>query len=247
MEPQTVLWADFKSAITARGADWHYVENGAFYLVYLFDGNFKLKAVLPKDGGADQLDFEANYQSSANTVQLGQKVMADSHPVVIASNQPAVPVSIASMPSTPVTGTFWQATQPVSGTFFQVTQPVSIATMPSTPVTGTFWQTTQPVSGTVTSTVAAFTAVASASVTNVTASTTVVTLLASNASRKGVLLTNEGAVAMRIKYGTGASASDFTVKLLLNGYWEMPQPIYTGQITAIWDVLAIGAARVTEL
>jgi hypothetical protein len=71
------------------------------------------------------------------------------------------PVSIASMPSTPVTGTFWQATQPVSGTFWQATQPVSgtfwqatqpvsIASMPSTPVTGTFWQATQPISGTVT-------------------------------------------------------------------------------------------------
>ena len=49
------------------------------------------------------------------------------------------PVSIASMPSTPVTGTF-----------FQATQPVSLATAPTTPVTGTFWQATQPVSGTVT-------------------------------------------------------------------------------------------------
>lgn len=59
----------------------------------------------------------------------------------------AVPVSLASMPTTPVTGTFFQATQPVSGTFFQATQPVSLASMPSTPVTGTFWQATQPVSG----------------------------------------------------------------------------------------------------
>jgi hypothetical protein len=50
------------------------------------------------------------------------------------------------MPSTPVTGVFWQTTQPVSGTFFQATQPVSIAAMPSTPVTGTFWPVTQPVS-----------------------------------------------------------------------------------------------------
>jgi hypothetical protein len=41
--------------------------------------------------------------------------------------QTTQPVSIASMPTTPVTGTFWQATQPVSGTFFQATQPVSIA------------------------------------------------------------------------------------------------------------------------
>jgi hypothetical protein len=52
----------------------------------------------------------------------GQGTMAGSVPVVIASNQSAVPVS----------GTFWQATQPVSGTFWQATQPVS----------GTFWPTT---------------------------------------------------------------------------------------------------------
>lgn len=81
----------------------------------------------------------------------------------------AVPVSIAQMPTTPVTGqfypatqpvsgtvsisgsvavtgSFYQATQPVSGTFWQATQPVSIASMPTTPVTGTFWQATQPVS-----------------------------------------------------------------------------------------------------
>lgn len=58
---------------------------------------------------------------------------------VLATDQPALtnalkvdgsavtqPVSIASMPSTPVTGTFFQATQPVSGTFFQATQPVSL-------------------------------------------------------------------------------------------------------------------------
>lgn len=62
----------------------------------------------------------------------GQTTMANSQPVVIASNQSAVPVS----------GTFWLATQPVSGTFWQATQPVS----------GTFWQATQPVSGPLTDT-----------------------------------------------------------------------------------------------
>jgi hypothetical protein len=57
---------------------------------------------------------------------LGQKTMAASFAVALASDQSAIPV----------TGTFWQATQPVSGTFWQATQPVS----------GTFWQATQPVS-----------------------------------------------------------------------------------------------------
>lgn len=59
-------------------------------------------------------------------------------------------VSLATAPTTPVTGAFFQATQPVSGTFFQTTQPVSLASAPTTPVTGTFWQATQPISGTVT-------------------------------------------------------------------------------------------------
>lgn len=43
---------------------------------------------------------------------------------VLASNQPTVPVSLATAPTTPVTGTFWQATQPVS-----------LASAPSTPIT----------------------------------------------------------------------------------------------------------------
>jgi hypothetical protein len=72
---------------------------------------------------------------NTKTPALGQATMANSRPVVLASNQSAVPVS----------GTFWQATQPVSGTFWQATQPVSIAAPVA--VTGTFWQATQPVSG----------------------------------------------------------------------------------------------------
>ncbi|MES2904407.1 MAG: hypothetical protein V4696_09510, partial [Pseudomonadota bacterium] len=60
---------------------------------------------------------------------------------VTGAYQATQPVSIASMPSTPVTGTFWQATQPISGT---------VGVSGSVAVTGTFWQATQPVSGTVT-------------------------------------------------------------------------------------------------
>lgn len=81
-------------------------------------------------------DSAVTTMSAKLPATLGQKAMASSMAVTLASDQSAVPVS----------GTFWQTTQPVSGTFFQSTQPVSIASMPSTPVTGTFWQSTQPVS-----------------------------------------------------------------------------------------------------
>src|ERR1019366_2593010 len=57
---------------------------------------------------------------------LGQKAMAGSAPVVISSDQSAVPVS----------GAFWQATQPVSGTFYQTTQPVSCTVTANLGTTG---------------------------------------------------------------------------------------------------------------
>lgn len=57
---------------------------------------------------------------SAKFGAIGQGVMAGSAPVVIASDQSALPV----------TGTFYQATQPVSGTFWQATQPISAASLP---------------------------------------------------------------------------------------------------------------------
>lgn len=78
---------------------------------------------------------------------LGQAPMAASRPVVIASNQSAIPVSGTFYQATqpvsgpltdtqlratalPVSGAFYQATQPVSGTFWQATQPVSAAALP---------------------------------------------------------------------------------------------------------------------
>jgi hypothetical protein len=73
----------------------------------------------------------------------GSATSANSAPVVIASDQSAIPVS----------GTFYQATQPISGT---VTANAGTGTMnvsvqnASLAVTGTFYQATQPVSGTVT-------------------------------------------------------------------------------------------------
>jgi hypothetical protein len=62
-------------------------------------------------------------------------------------------VVVDTMPTTPVTGTFYQATQPVSGTLTlgagsAVIGHVIVDSAPTTAVTGTFWQATQPVSGT---------------------------------------------------------------------------------------------------
>jgi hypothetical protein len=101
---------------------------------------------------------------NTKTPALGQAAMAASVPVAIASNQSAVPISVASLPlpsgaateatlsalsakhpatlgqkamaaSLAVVIANDQSAVPVSGTFWQATQPVSIASVPSHPVT----------------------------------------------------------------------------------------------------------------
>jgi hypothetical protein len=98
----------------------------------------------------------------------GQVTMANSLPVVLASDQSAVPVSAASLPlpsgaataaglatinttlGTPLQagGSIGNTAFGISGTLpaFAATPTVNIGTAPSIAVTGTFWQATQPVS-----------------------------------------------------------------------------------------------------
>lgn len=87
----------------------------------------------------------------------------------------------------------------------------------------------------------------SATLSNVNDTASSAQLAASNASRKGLLIFNDSTSALMVKYGTTASATDFTVKIAAGGYWEMPTPIYTGRVDGIWSSDASGAARVTEL
>lgn len=80
----------------------------------------------------------------------------------------------------------------------------------------------------------------------VAASATNVTLLASNANRRGATVHNDSALAnLFVKLGATASATSFTARLLPNGYYEVPFG-YTGIIDGIWS-LASGNARITEL
>lgn len=90
--------------------------------------------------------------------------------------------------------------------------------------------------------------VSGGSLTSLASSASSAQLLASNTARKGLLLTNTDANPVYIKYGTTASATSFTVKIPGNGgYWEMPRPVYTGRIDAIWAADGSGSLYATEL
>lgn len=85
-----------------------------------------------------------------------------------------------------------------------------------------------------------------ATLSNVSSSASNGTLLSQNTDRIGVLIFNDSTSILYLKYGATASVSSYSVRMESGSYWEMPQPIFTGQIDGIW-ASANGAARVTEL
>jgi hypothetical protein len=86
-----------------------------------------------------------------------------------------------------------------------------------------------------------------ASVASVASSATVVTLKEANGNREGLMIFNDSTQILYVKYGTGATSSDFSYKLTAGQYHEMQAGcLYSGKITGIW-ASANGAALVTEL
>lgn len=86
---------------------------------------------------------------------------------------------------------------------------------------------------------------ATATLSNVTGSTSSVTVLAANTARLGASVYNDSNKKMYLKCGTTASTTSFTVVLVPNAYYEMPFE-YTGVLTAVWASGVSGSARVTE-
>lgn len=84
--------------------------------------------------------------------------------------------------------------------------------------------------------------------TNVASSAASVTVLAANANRLAFTLYNDSTQPVNVKFGTTASATSFTKRLLPNDLLTTKDigVNYTGRIDGIWDA-ANGSMRVTEL
>jgi hypothetical protein len=90
--------------------------------------------------------------------------------------------------------------------------------------------------------------IGAARVTKVDSSASSTQIVAANKSRKGLYLYNSDANAAYVKFGTTATATDFTVKIDAGAFYEMPvNPIYTGRIDAIWAADGSGSLHITEL
>lgn len=83
-----------------------------------------------------------------------------------------------------------------------------------------------------------------ATLANVASSATNVTLFAA-ATANGRTVFNDSTAVLYLKFGATASTSSYTVQVASNGYYEFPQPCYSGQVDGIW-ASANGFARVTS-
>ena len=73
------------------------------------------------------------------------------------------------------------------------------------------------------------------------------TLLSANTDRKGLILFNNSTAIAYVKFGTTASATDFTIRLNPYGTYESNAPCYTGRIDCIWTADSTGQMQITEL
>lgn len=88
---------------------------------------------------------------------------------------------------------------------------------------------------------------ATSTLTSVADSASSVTVLAANANRQGAIFYNDSTAAVFLKFGTTASSSSFTKKVLPSGDWDITSTFYTGKVDAIWVSAPGGAMRITEL
>lgn len=84
--------------------------------------------------------------------------------------------------------------------------------------------------------------------TSVSDSATSVTILASNAARKGATIQNDSSAVLYLRLSsTAATSTTYTVRMAQYDYYEVPF-FYTGQIVGIWATDPNdGGARVTEI
>lgn len=197
---------------------------------------------------------------------VGQNTMANSLPVVIASNQSAIPIT-DNAGSITVDGTV-AATQSGTWNITNISGTVSLPTGAATESTLSTLngKVTACNTGAVTIStalpagnnnigdvdIASLPSVVAATystsaVTSVSSAATNTSILASNANRRMAIMVNDSDKNAYVKLGATASTTSFSYKLTPGQTLELPMPVYTGAIDAIWETSPTGSMRVTEI
>jgi hypothetical protein len=182
---------------------------------------------------------------------VGQDTMANSLPVAIASNQTAIPVTQSGTWNiTNITGTVSLPTGAATESTLSTLNGKVTACNTGAVTVSTALPAGNNNIGDVD--VASLPPVVAAtystsSVTSVVSAAVSTSILASNANRRMAILFNDCDKAVYVKLGATASTTSFSYKLSPAQTLELPIPLYTGAIDAIWDATPTGSMRVTEI
>lgn len=88
---------------------------------------------------------------------------------------------------------------------------------------------------------------ATATISTAASSTTTATIAAANSARRGLILANNSTEPCVFAFGSGASATNFSIALAAGASIAIPAPVYTGLISVVWATAGTGNATVTEL
>jgi hypothetical protein len=145
----------------------------------------------------------------------------------VTANQGTAAATVGAWPIKVTDGTNTAAVKAASTAAVAADPALVVAISPNNPIT------TSPASS------------ATSSVTSVASSATNVTLLASNANRRGATVFNDSNKTLYLKLGATASTTSYTAQLGVSDYYEVPFA-YTGIIDGLWSSVN-GSARITEL
>jgi hypothetical protein len=81
---------------------------------------------------------------------------------------------------------------------------------------------------------------------SIASSSSNILLLASNTDRAGATIYNDSTSILYVKLGTGCTTSSFTCQLPPCSYYEVPTPVFQGEIDGFWATIN-GNARITEM
>ena len=74
-----------------------------------------------------------------------------------------------------------------------------------------------------------------------------VVVAATDGNRRLAVANNDSTAVMYLNYDVTAGTFTYFVRIPSLGYWEMPEPIWQGSLSAIWDSVNTGAGRFTIL
>jgi hypothetical protein len=187
-------------------------------------------------GGSDNGTMRAFHVESDGTLRIdptGTTTQPISGAVNVTNTVLTVTGSVLSLPA---------GTQSITGSVAILNQ-VSITTSGSLPVTLVGVST-------ITGSVATLPIRANnQTTTSVSASTGAVTLLAANGSRLAASIYNNTNQDLYVKYGSGASLTPALWKVRITksgGYFEFPQPVFTGLVSGVWAASGSGSALISE-